>query len=172
MTTAKGRGFLSFNKKLGFIRDNSCYSLTHSYQQLRETPWLINLGIGSKFTMLGIAAVLLQLAAYRTLAYPVNVLEIEKKSANEYHVLVSLVPPYGFYEGETAYRKIRLRDSDFFVDGLEADLAEIDPYDDYFITGDINVARTAVFVDTPYSDQSNPDDDGISCYLRLTRFWP
>jgi len=114
-----------------------------------------------------------QMEIYEGWVYTINVLEIERISANEYHVLVSVVPWYGDYEGETAYRKIRLRDSDFFVNGLDADLAYIplaDDVYDYFITDDINAARTAEFVDKPYFDEEY--NYSVSGLLRLTRFWP
>ena len=68
-----------------------------------------------------------QMEIYRGWVYPINVLEIEKISANDYHALVYVVVPlaYRLYEGHAGYRKIRLRDSDFFVNGLDADLAYI-----------------------------------------------
>jgi CheY-like chemotaxis protein len=77
--------------------------------------------------------------------------------------------------GITAYRKIRLRDADFFVDGLDVDLAEIekpdDVWDGYFVTDDIDTARTAEFVDEPYAWSEDWGEGYVQGLMRLTRFW-
>ena len=86
-----------------------------------------------------------QLAIYATLNYDINVLEVERVSATDYRVLVSLIPPASYGEGETQYRKIRFLQT---ATGLNATLAVLeieDPESGWgrCSTDDIDEARAA-----------------------------